>query len=93
MCQNTGYLVTFSKSSNISYSGKWGSFQREKKGNKVISILHTHFILFVMGTWQRVLVPWLDNLWILKNSTKTPYYLTISNENQFATIIKRGGEM
>jgi hypothetical protein len=44
MCKNTGYLVTFSNSSNIGYFGKRSPFQRDKKGNKVTAILHIHFV-------------------------------------------------
>jgi hypothetical protein len=44
ICKNPGYLVTFSKSSDISLLDKMGSYRREKKGNKVNSILHTYFI-------------------------------------------------
>jgi hypothetical protein len=41
MCKNTGYLVTFSKSSYIALFEKIGLFRREKKGNRVTAILHT----------------------------------------------------
>jgi len=43
MRKNIGYLVTFSNSSNIVYFGKRSQFQRDKKGNKVTSIL-THIL-------------------------------------------------
>jgi hypothetical protein len=43
-----------------------------------------------MATWQRVLVPWLDNLWIWRVkkilNTKTPYSLPYPERNQFAAI-------
>ena len=45
MRKNTGYLVTFSNSSNIVCFDKRSQFQRDKKGNKVTPILHTYFIL------------------------------------------------
>jgi hypothetical protein len=53
ICENAGYLVTFSKSSNIAPFDEGSPFQRERKGNKVTAILHTYFILFVMAIWQK----------------------------------------
>ncbi len=44
MCKNTGYLVTFSNSLNITLFDKRSQSRREKKGNKVTAILHTYFI-------------------------------------------------
>jgi hypothetical protein len=48
--KNTGYLVTFSNSSDIFYFDKRSQFQRIKNGNKVTAILHTHFIPFIRTT-------------------------------------------
>jgi hypothetical protein len=36
--KNSGYLVTFSNSSDIFYFSKRSQFQRDKNGNKVASI-------------------------------------------------------
>lgn len=47
MCKNTGYLVTFSKPSNISPFDKRVPLGREKKGNKVTSILHNIFLFLL----------------------------------------------
>jgi len=43
MRKNTGYLVTFSNSSNIVCFDKRSLFQGDEKGNKVTSIL-THIL-------------------------------------------------
>jgi hypothetical protein len=48
--KNTGYLVTFSNSSDIFYFGKRSQFREDKNGNKVTAILHTYFIPFIMTT-------------------------------------------
>jgi hypothetical protein len=51
--ENAGYLVTFSKSSNIAPFDTGSTSQRDKKGNKVTASLHTYFVLFVMAMWHK----------------------------------------
>jgi hypothetical protein len=91
MCKNTGYLVTFSNSSDIALFDKRLSFRREKKGNKVTAVLHTYFILFVMTTWQSLLTSqdgsaWLDGSRFDWLSDSSSLHQSDLERNQFASI-------